>query len=327
MNQLGFKLHSLYAINNVVNNIEINDIINTIDLLTIKDNGILSNIIKYFIKTNDIRIHIIIDNIHLYQLMKRDYLSLAIYMYNMDRKKSIFIFSQYKNKELIESKDVDMLINNNCILLLELLDGYYIRSNLLSFVYIDNLTNDINPIILNNMYQYISDNISKKELILFKNFLNNKEYKYIIDACNILFYKGKINNKNINTLFKIAQMSNVIVILHQRHIKKYPNIKKYFDDNNILYYLTPYNYDDDLFTILAFINSKNAFIISNDKYRNHIFESKYLQFKFILMNRTLSFDYNHIQSETSSSMCIQVRNNNIYIPCIDNHFIILSMQN
>ena len=32
MNQLGFKLHSLYAINNVVNNIEINDIINTIDL-------------------------------------------------------------------------------------------------------------------------------------------------------------------------------------------------------------------------------------------------------------------------------------------------------
>ena len=53
--------------------------INTLNINTIKDNGILSNLIVYLVKYNDIRILAIIDNIDNYKLMKRDYLMICKY--------------------------------------------------------------------------------------------------------------------------------------------------------------------------------------------------------------------------------------------------------
>ena len=117
----------------------------------------------------------------------------------------------------------------------------------------------------------------------------------------------------------INRLDNVLVIIHMRHIKKYPQIKDYFDKHNIKYYLTPYKHNDDLFIVNAFINNHKSYIISNDKYRDHINNYnkdlyKYNQFKNIIFHHTLSYDFNNISPKKKYTENIQICDNKIFIP-------------
>ena len=75
---------------------------------------------------------------------------------------------------------------------------------------------------------------------------------------------------------------------------------------------------------MAFLNSYNSFIISNDKYRDHIFSYNntnvnYNQFKNILYLYTLEFSYNEIKPQYN--YCIQIVDTKILCPHINNVFI------
>jgi hypothetical protein len=302
-------LHESLKIND---NKTIENILNELTLDNISDNGILTNIILYFINNNDTRLDIIINN----TLMKRDYIKLAIYYYHSDLIKSLYIFN--KNTHELEMKDINGLINNKCYELIKLLNGVYLQTNIqddLYEKYYDNMVNfDYNLI---NIKNTIEQHINIKELNKFNKFINKYNYDYIIDGCNVLLYHGKISNKNINNLYKIINTKQrALVIIHTKYIKQHPNIKKKLDELNILYYLTPYLHNDDYFILLAFLKSR-CFIISNDKYRDHIF---LLKSKHLLHNKILEFNYSSVGKENKLNMCIQV-NENIYIPHINNYLI------
>ena len=315
----GFKLHKLLLEND---NIGIENILSELNIFKM-NNGEITNIILYFIKNNDERLTFIFNKIDELVLMKRDYMVIAIYYYDKDLDKTLYIFSKI-NHNVLETKDINYLINNKCYKLLKLLNGLYIQTNINDSDY-EKYYENINSIQFNHIDEIkniLIQNIKLKELAKFNKFINTIKYDYIIDGCNILLYGGKISIKNINNLYKIINgKQNVLVIIHKRHVKKYPNIKTKLDELKINYYLTPYLHNDDYFILLAFLNSLNSFIISNDKYRDHIFMSNYGQFKYLIHNKTIGFNYQNIDNENKINMCIQINNDNILIPHINNYLI------
>jgi hypothetical protein len=302
-----YHLHKL-LVNSDFDNIKL--LIKDVDII-LSPNNILTNIISFYIKTNDEQLEIIKNNIDILDLHKRDYLNLSNYYYEKNFNFANYIFTKYivdnQNIQLLE-KDINFMINNKLVKLLYLLEGRFIKTSVNNNIIQPSLHN-INTNILNNVKSMIEKQINKKELNKFMNFINNINYDYIVDGGNVLFYKGKINNKNINNLYNLCNNINSLVLIHQRNLKKHPNIKKELEEQNIKYYLTPYNHNDDLFILLAFLNSYNSFIISNDKYRDHIFcynntNVNYNQFKNILYLHTLGFTFNKIKPCYSYSIQI-----------------------
>ena len=110
----------------------------------------------------------------------------------------------------------------------------------------------------------------------------NLKYTIIIDVGNILFSSGKgnINKISFSKLLDIInQLSNekILLVSHQRHFNK-KNKNQYSDlinqiEEKVELLLTPYKQNDDWYIILASI-LKNSRIITNDKFRDHIFDSK-----------------------------------------------------
>lgn len=322
-----YHLHNLLD-NNDFDNIKL--LIKDVDIITLPNN-ILTNIISFFIKTDNEYLEIIKNNINLLDLHKRDYLNLSNYYYEKNFNFANYIFTKYivdnQNIQLLE-KDINFIINNKLVKLLYLLEGRFIKTsvdiNKHNIIQPSMKEINIDMNILNEVKLMIEKQTSKKELNKFMNFINNTNYDYIVDGGNVLFYKGKINNKNINNLYNLCNNKNSLVVIHQRHFKKHPNIKKELDERNIKYYLTPYNHNDDLFIILAFLHSYNSFIISNDKYRDHIFSYNntnvnYNQFKNILYSHTLEFSYNVVKPQYNYS--IQIVGTKILCPHINNVFI------
>jgi hypothetical protein len=264
MNNLGYLLYKLL---NNKNYDKIKDIINEniLDDLLL-NNGCLSNLLLYFtiIDDRDKIDYILLKN----NLMKRDYIHISKYFYDNDLNKSISIFRKI-NYNNLDTKDINYIIKNKLYKLLYELEGL--------FIYTTVSKND-NIIILPNIKLKINNNnyINKIENDSLSNInitSDNFNYEYIIDAGNILHRdKGIINEKNINGLNKIlnncnsnCNTNNILIIIHEKHFKNNiirNIIKKY------KYFLTPYNYNDDLF-ILWFFFKNNSYIITNDKFKDH----------------------------------------------------------
>lgn len=113
----------------------------------------------------------------------------------------------------------------------------------------------------------------------------------------------------------------------------------WFKTNEIIYYLTPYAINDDLFILWFFLKTKStAFLISNDKFRDHIFKfetsQKKLksdfnlnQFYHIIQQQKLEYNIDNykINSKPIVSKCIQVIDNNIFVPHNLGNFIKISL--
>jgi len=323
----GYILHKLLLAND---NNKIEELIKTIDTSNINDNGILSLVLSYFIRTNDIRINLLLSN----RLMKRDYLMLCCYYYHSNYNYSFELFAKNilnnKNIQLL-TKDIDYLIENKLYKLLILLKGYNINSSIdiLSLYDYSNYIDYID----HNILQNIKDNIIIKQEYIneFSDYLSKINYDYIVDGCNVILYKGKISKKNIENLYRISCTLNCLVIIHKRHVKKNPEIRLELDKRGIKYYLTPFNNNDDLFIMLAFINNPKVYIVSNDKYRDHIFNYNqtlfdYNQFKNYLKQHTLSFTYDSIENINHKLDSIQVEDNNLIIPHISGKYLIISLK-
>ena len=108
-------------------------------------------------------------------------------------------------------------------------------------------------------------------------------YNVFIDGANILY-----NNKKEISVFSFIRLEQIynkfvkdyspVVILHERHrnyLKK--NFPKYYKEiktilKRINIYYTPNKINDDLFFIYGALNTDNSFIVTNDKFRDHIFK-------------------------------------------------------
>jgi hypothetical protein len=276
-------------------------------------NGYLSIKIRYLIEINDIKSvsNIIYSN---YKLMKRDYLLYCIKINNVE---SLYVFNNYvKKNNFLQTKDIDILIQNQCHDLLKSLDGYYYNTS-----YQNNI-NDFNVLkkytldddIKQKILSYYNDKIklSKLEMLL----ENIKDIDCIIDGGNLSHYnKGKLDYKYVESIYKIIckKYKNPLFIIHKKHKKKLKNFIL-----NINHFITPFNEYDDYYLIIACIIT-NKPIITNDKFKDHIFEMFKLfennnKIENFIKESIINYTHYNLNKHNEYSNCIQYIDNSIYIP-------------
>ena len=298
---------------NIINKYNLTLLINT------KNKGIISLILQYGINTCNNEIISIIEP---YLNMKRDFLNLIIY-YNKDIEHCINLFKNI-NLDLFLQKDLEFLIDNKLYFLIKMLDGLFLKLDIEGS---DIYNFKLKKYKLQNIDKYISfftKKISHKSVQEFNDILNNN-YDYIIDAGNILFSRtGLICMHSVTDLKTVIDTyPNSLIIIHKRHLEnKYIfNIIK-----DQLYYTTPQYINDDLFTIIAYLNNQ-VNIITNDTFKDHSINDNYLRFHIndVLVKYTNEkgiFVFEPIRKYTN---CIQVIDNCLYIPSNKNFIEIVSL--
>lgn len=156
---------------------------------------------------------------------------------------------------------------------------------------------------------------SKKRATEFDLFISSElsSLKYVIDGANIMYYGERVVNFNsyskLDLLIKdlsskVDDSKEICLVLHQRHFNpKFKNKKETRICTEMLTHWakqitickTPTGLNDDWFSILSAIRS-NAILISNDKFRDHIFSHSLLKqwvhervvgFKFLERNKVI----------------------------------------
>jgi|LakMenEpi03Aug12_release.lakeMendotaPanAssembly.Ray.scaffolds.fasta_scaffold282406_2 hypothetical protein len=299
----------------IINKYKLDILINT------QDKGLISLILQYGIKTCNYEI---IEKIKPYLSMKRDFLHLILYN-KQDTINCIEIFKKNINLELFLQKDLEFIVENKLYFLLPLLEEMFLKLNING----SDLYNSIlKKYTLQNTHKYIthfSNKINNKSIKKFNNLISNNYYNSIIDAGNILFSRmGQIGSHSIQDLKTVVDaFPNSLIIIHKRHLKD-TQINDILKEK--LYYATPKNIDDDLFTILAYLNNQ-VNIITNDTFNDHFndysINDNYLRchindilIKYI--NDEGVFTFKPICKYTE---CIQIINNCVYIPSSKNGFI------
>jgi len=287
---------------NIINKYNLTLLINT------KNKGIISLILQYGIITCDNEIILIIEP---YLTMKRDFLNLIIY-YNKDINKCINLFKKI-NLDLFLQKDLEFLINHKLYFLLIMLDGLFLKLDIEGTDIYNSILKKYKLMNINKYISLFTKKINDKTLQEFNNIIN-KKYNYIIDAGNILFSRnGLIDTHSVNDLKTVIDTyPNSLIIIHKRHLKNkyiYNIIKEQ------LYYATPQHINDDLFIIIAYLNTQ-VNIITNDTFKDHSIDDNYLRCHIndVLIkytNEKGKFTFEPIQKHTR---CIQVINNCLYIP-------------
>lgn len=316
------------------------------NIINSKNNGLISNLLEYYIRYDNNMINPLIQNllkVDCFTLMKRDYLKLANYYYNDNyiMAESIFmnkILSKvnFNSDFILSSKDIDYMIENRMYRMLEKLENIHINSNMnMNIVTPQNLklvdmSQNIRESILLKIESMIPNNISFLE----KNF-GMKDFKTIIDGGSVIHNRGGvIRNTSIMDLINITNMcEKPIVVIHERHKKTIKMLELMFIQNNINYYFTPTHFNDDVFILWFFLKNTGSYIVSNDKYRDHIFtlETKgkniNSQFNHILSQQTLEFNCIKmwLQDKPKYSKCIQKINNMLYVPHVSGKFIEINL--
>ena len=329
-------------------------------LLKTKNSGLISNILLYLINISSTdMINYLINHINKtdFKLMKRDYLNLICYFYTNNFNYAKIFFEENIllkctsiGESILLEKDIDFILSNNLIKLLPYLQGLFIETE-------NNTYPTINPtmiklkkinidIILESYLLTKIENELNTQLLSVNNFyLKTKvKFKAIIDAGNILHGRNGIITKeslldleNIINQTKI-NIGNPLIIIHCRHFKN-KNINNIFLRTNTIFYKTPYNFNDDIFIMWFFVKLHcDPYIISNDKFRDHIFKFNtsiksnqfYMcQFTNIIKQQTLNYNLilKQIQFPLSWSNCIQYIDGIIYIPHISGDFVFISIKN
>jgi hypothetical protein len=130
-----------------------------------------------------------------------------------------------------------------------------------------------------------------------------------------------------------------LLIIHRKHTKTFPNLINQLKSIGVTYFLTPYKVNDDIFILWFFLNIETKpYIITNDKYRDHIFHFETVnkkentnlsmsQFKHVLSQQSLEYDItnNTISQPIRVSRCIHKIENKIYIPHMSGQFIEINL--
>jgi len=283
-----------------------------------EDQGIITLMLRFGIKTNN---EDIIRSVFDKLTMKRDFFDLMIHYNSVDY--STILFTKYINTDLIQSKDISFMIENNLTYLLPFLDGKFIELN----IHNTNCeSKNLRKYYLKNVNDYIysisQDINNKDELQLFTNYLKTINYDNIIDAGNVLHSRdGIMNIDDLNNVISITK--NPLVVIYKRHLQN-PLIKSML--NGVNYFASPLHESDDLFILIAYLTS-NAHIITNDQYGDHT--DKYKSYKknesTDLRNYVMDSIINYTNDKgnitlneyKTYSKCIQHNDKSIYIPTKD----------
>ena len=316
------------------------------NIINSKNNGLISNLLEYYIRYDNNMIASFIQNllkVECFTLMKRDYLKLANYYYNDNYSMAESIFMNnilskvnFNSDFILSSKDIDYMIENRMYRMLEKLENIHINSNMnMNIVTPQSLKLiDMSQNIRNSILQKIESMIPNNVSFLERNF-GMKDFKTIIDGGSVIHNRGgMIRSTSIMDLMNITNMcEKPIVVIHERHKKTIKMLEHVFIQNNINYYFTPTHFNDDVFILWFFLKNIGSYIVSNDKYRDHIFtletkdKNTNSQFNHILSQQTLEFNCikRWLQDKPMYSKCIQKINNMLYIPHVSGKFIEINL--
>ena len=128
--------------------------------------------------------------------------------------------------------------------------------------------------------------------------------------------------ESINGLIKILNNTvNNLIVIHPKHLKN-DLIQKYIL-KHYKYYITPIYYDDDIIILWFFFKSQaKCNIITNDKFKNYNFILKLNNDYNLLLQQIINYSISNyeLHNINTYSKCIQIIDNNIYIPNIENSF-------
>jgi len=322
--------------------------------------GFISLVIKFYIMTFDNDKLETFYLTHQESLMKRDILMYTRYFYLNNYEKALEHFIYLISNYYLDSSNLLFLIENNMFKFIEILNGFYIKlKDYENFVSVDNYSilqkYPFDEKIISQIILQI--NISKKEKLLsfYESVVNIPQTKIIIDAGNILFsFGGNITVAGYNLLIELVEYyMNIniipIVIIHNRHLKT--TFKGSSKSTNIIscinkiknvcskfIFETPYNENDDFYIIYLSLLLECK-IFSNDNYKDHVFNFRTNETSSdenmaqnyiddLVVNYSIEcgkFIINDFNSMTFSK-CIQIIDNDAYIPTIDNTFVQLSLK-
>jgi hypothetical protein len=239
--------------------------------------------------------------------------------------------------------------------LISLIHGLFIESSINSYPLVNSNEIElklkmIDNKIIDNIKDYVEKNLGIETVKQLNQFVKTQmtNFDAIIDGGNVLYARsGLIGPSSLNDLENLMdlvkkEVGNPLLVIHRRHLKTWPNLINRLNVMKISYYLTPYNMNDDIFILWFFLNyGSTPYIISNDKYRDHIFKFEtskkgiiansnkselyydFSQFNYILHQQTLKYNLvqHKIDSQPTHSRCIQQKNGRIYVPHLSGKFI------
>ena len=288
-------------------------------LKTSKNKGVVTTLLRYGIRTNNTDL---IKSLIPKLTMKRDYFELMLYFKSKEINSELF--KNNINFDLILSDDIKFIIENDMSYLLKFLEGKFIDVDYPGY-YPDTTHIPFKKFYFEKCEQFfnlISSKISPidKERI---NKATDTDYDVIIDAGNVIHSRdGDVNIDDFETV--VNSFSNPLIIIHEGHLRRNNRLLNFLQNKN--HFITPKNYCDDLFILLAYLKKTHqkitCKIITNDKYTDHTFENN--DFRFHVNDD--SVNYTNIKgvitynTTYSFSRCIQVIEDDVYIPTKNGFF-------
>lgn len=281
-------------------------------LKTTKNKGLITTLLRYGIRTNNSEL---IKSLIPKLSMKRDYFELMLHFNSKEINSTLF--EKNINFDSILPDDIKFIIENDMSYLLKFLEGKFIEVDYPGY-YPDTTYIPLKKYYFDKCEEYfnlIASKIHKvdKERLLVA---LDTDYSVIIDAGNVLHSRdGNVNFNDLETV--VNSFSNPLIIIHKRHLEN-KDILKFLQKKN--HFITPTNYCDDLFILLAYLKKSldrtTCKIITNDKYTDHTFENN--DFRFHVNDDSVNYTnikgiitFNTIYS---FSRCIQVIENDVYVP-------------
>lgn len=295
-NTLFINIHNM-----IENNIDCSILLDELekkDLSLKEKKSFISLKLRYLVK-NNIK-HMIENILETHTLMNRDYWLIIEYYYNM-KDNSYYIMQKYISS--IDTCDIDLMITKNWYDLIEKWDGFPVissfDSNTINLSMLKKYNYDIKDI--TNVYK---QKIPSDYLELFCNMI--KDADVLIDGANISHISKFFNYNILVDLIKILENLNFKpkIILHERHNVNNKFLQKYIVK-------TPKNNYDDNFLLYGMFQY-NKMVVSNDLFRDHVIGINNNIKCYIEMMTIQYVDMKLIIPQYSK--CIQVINNNIYIP-------------
>ncbi len=273
--------------------------------------GLITLLLRYYIKIQDIYMikDILHNNNREVNLMRRDYLAALDYFLKLNDYNEIEYI--YNNITDIETKDVDLMIENNWTDLLKKFDGLMVETSLKSNVSDTSKLKKYKYDISVMKNKYHNRILNKEELDI-----QLQNVDVLIDGANIGHLKKEFDFSILpNIIKKLKKLKfNPKIILHERHIIEDEFLKPFL-------IRTPMYRNDDDYMIYGMLHF-NIMVLTNDLFRDHL---KNMDINTKCFVRSMSMKYNNntkgIIIIPKYSKCIQViENDGIYIPCKNNFY-------
>lgn len=264
-----------------------------------REKGIVTMVLRFAIlERDDALIASLFDRLS----MKRDYFALMVY--NPDPEYCAYLFTQYIDAALLDSKDVRFIIENRLTFLFRYLDGKFLHDSqstcdngeLVEYDpclsrytlqgcehYIQKIISQMEKDPKNKSQQHVAV-IKKLSQIVASTFTH--AYDAIIDGGNVLHsYNGSPNPDDLNAMIQLVRRNgcNPLIVIHKSHTDERRNPSYAPRINTILrdvpHIITPIGMNDDLFILLAYLiriqkeeqkNGSPILIITRDTYTDHM---------------------------------------------------------